>query len=58
MNKICSLIILLGALGGRKQNKRLIAHAKKIIFFFSNILFLFKKIIKKLNLFWRSSNIL
>ena len=43
MNKIFSLIALLGTLGDRKQDKGLIAYAKKIIFFFSNILFLFKK---------------
>ena len=59
MNKIFSLIALLGTLGDRKQDKGLIAYAKKIIFFFSNILFLFKKFLQKiLNLFWRSSNIL
>ena len=43
MNKILSLIALLGTLGDRKQDKDQIAYAKKIIFFFSNILFLFKK---------------
>ena len=59
MNKIFSLIALLGTLGDRKQDKDQIAYAKKIIFFFSNILFLFKKFLQKiLNLFWRSSNIL